>query len=210
MSTTSSSHTLSRLPTELLIRICSHLQVADLLSVQHSCRRFYNVISDSVFLQYILHTQINHLEAFLPLDVPLNDRVALLKRHKTAWKNLELNVFMQFKAGDRHRCSGYILQDGYLIYKPATLAAITHTPYYNYIDLRTPSHILLDCPLFTDARLTTSIVTSSRSLTLRNLFSDGKYIPRLLQFLENTKAAARPPVFTATEVTELDADEGIG
>ena len=140
MSTTSSSHTLSRLPTELLIRICSHLQVADLLSVQHSCRRFYNVISDSVFLQYILHTQINHLEAFLPLDVPLNDRVALLKRHKTAWKNLELNVFMQFKAGDRHRCSGYILQDGYLIYKPATLAAITHTPYYNYIDLHSLSN----------------------------------------------------------------------
>ena len=140
MSTTSSSHTLLRLPTELLIRICSHLHVADLLSVQHSCRRFYNVISDSVFLQYILHTEINHLEAFLPLDVPLNDRVALLKRHETAWKNLELNVFMQFKAGDRHRCSGYILQDGYLIYKPATLAAITHTPYYNYIDLHSLSN----------------------------------------------------------------------
>ena len=75
---------------------------------------------------------------------------------------------------------------------------------------RDPSHIILDCPLFTEARLTTSIITQSRSLTLRNLFSEGKYIPRLLQFLETTKAAARPPIFTATEVTELDADEGIG
>ena len=61
-----------------------------------------------------------------------------------------------------------------------------------------------------DARFTTHIVTPSRSLTLRNLFSDGKHIPRLLQFLEITKAAARPPIFTATEVTELDADKGIG
>ena len=142
MSTTSSFHTLPRLPTELLIRIFSHLQVADLLSVQHACRRFYDVISDSAFLQYILHTEINHLEAILPLDVPLNDRVALLKHHEIAWKNLKLNVFMQFKASNRHRCSGYILQDGYLIYKPATLAAITHTPYYNYIDL----HSLHDQP----------------------------------------------------------------
>ena len=140
MSTTSFSDTLSGLPTELLIRICSHLQVADLLSVQHSCRRFYDVISDSTFLQYIMHTEINHLEALLPLDVPLNDCVALLKRHETAWKNLELNVFMQFKTSDRHRCSGYILQDGYLISKPATLAATTHTPYYNYIDLHSLSN----------------------------------------------------------------------
>ena len=77
-----------------------------------------------------------------------------------------------------------------------------------------PSHgtlpILFDCPLFTEARLTTSIITQSCSLTLRNLFSEGKHIPCLLQFLETTKVAARPPIFSATEVTELDAEEGIG
>jgi hypothetical protein len=123
------------LPTELLIRIFVQLQVADLLSVQHTCRRFHDVISDSVSLQYILHTEINHLEALLPLDVSLNDRVALLKNHETVWKNLELNALIRFVASDRLRAHCYILQDGYLIYKAVILATITQMPQYGYLDL---------------------------------------------------------------------------
>ena len=73
-----------------------------------------------------------------------------------------------------------------------------------------PTHIILDCPLLTEARLTTSIITPSHTLTLRQLFLDGRHTSRLLKFLESTKAAARPPLFSVTEVTKLDADEGIG
>ena len=75
---------------------------------------------------------------------------------------------------------------------------------------RDPSHIILDCPLFDETRTLTRIVTTSHSLTLRQLMSDAKYIPRLLQFLDHTQAAARPPVFTAQERPDLEPAEGIG
>jgi hypothetical protein len=89
---TNTFYPLPELPTELLIQAFAQLQVADLLSVQHTCRRFYDVISDGASLQYILH-------------------------HETAWKNLELNTLIRFVASSGLRSHCYILQDGYLIYK---------------------------------------------------------------------------------------------
>ena len=130
---TNSSHTFPGFPTELLIRIFAYLQVADLLSVQRSCCRFYDVISDSASLQYILHTEINLLEDVLPADsdFSLNDRVALLKHHETAWNNLELNTFTQFAINEESPARCYILQDGYLIYKEN----FARTAKYGYTDL---------------------------------------------------------------------------
>ena len=132
---TNSSYPLLEFPTELIIRVFAYLQVADLMSVQHSCRRFYDIISDSVSLQYILHTEINLLEDFLPPDLSLNDRVALLKHHETAWKNLELNMSAQFLTSEDHKCHShcYLLQDGFLIYKAASTAR------YGYLDLYSSS-----------------------------------------------------------------------
>ena len=78
---TNSSDALPGFPTELLLRIFSFLQVTDLLSVQHSCCRFYDVISDSASLQYFLHTEVNLFEDLLPPNFSLEDRVALLKHH---------------------------------------------------------------------------------------------------------------------------------
>ena len=75
---------------------------------------------------------------------------------------------------------------------------------------RDPSHIILDCPLFQEARALTKIVTPSHTLTLRQLMSDGKFIPRFLQFLDHTRAAARPPVFSAQGQIDLELAEGIG
>ncbi len=130
---TNSSYTLPGLPTELLIRIFVRLQVADLLSVQHTCRRFCDVISGSASLQYFLRTEINLLEDLLPPDVSLHDRVALLKHHETAWNNLQLNLFTQFATSEASHAR-YILQDGYLIYK-----ALANTARYGYIDLYSSS-----------------------------------------------------------------------
>ena len=73
-----------------------------------------------------------------------------------------------------------------------------------------PSHIILDCPLFHEARALTKIVTPSHSLTLRQLLTESKFVPRLLQFLDITRAAARPPVFSTHEGTDLEPAEGIG
>ncbi|KAI9444502.1 hypothetical protein H4582DRAFT_2070239 [Lactarius indigo] len=91
MSTNSSNtntDTLLGLPTELLIRIFAHLPLEDLLSIQHTCRRFNGVVSGSDSLQYFLRTKIDLLDDLTPPDFSLRDRVALLKHHETAWTNL--------------------------------------------------------------------------------------------------------------------------
>ncbi|KAH9161560.1 hypothetical protein EDB89DRAFT_715560 [Lactarius sanguifluus] len=134
MSTDSDSDSLPVLPTELLIRIFSHLQVEDLLSVQHTCRRFCDVISGSASLQYFLCTEINLLKDLLPSDFPLRDRVSLLKHHETAWNNLQLNEFTRFLTCEESHARCYILQDGYLIYK-----AVGNTVQYGYLDLYSSS-----------------------------------------------------------------------
>ncbi|KAH9041299.1 hypothetical protein EDB85DRAFT_1470183 [Lactarius pseudohatsudake] len=123
-----SSGTLTGLPTELLIRIFAHLPLEDLLSVQHTCRRFCDVISGSASLQYFLRTEINLLEDHQAPNLSLHDRVALLKHHETAWNNLQLNEFTRFSTEASK--ARYILQDGYLIYN-----AVTNPSRYGYIDL---------------------------------------------------------------------------
>ena len=128
---TNSSDALPGFPTELLLRIFSFLQVTDLLSVQHSCCRFYDVISDSASLQYFLHTEVNLFEDLLPPNFSLEDRVALLKHHETAWNNLELNPFTQFVTGILTHARFYILQDGYLIYRSFTTAKYGYTDLYS-------------------------------------------------------------------------------
>ncbi len=131
----SSMPTLPRLPTEILIRIFSILQVADLLSVQHTCRRFHDVISVDTSLQYVLHTELNLLEDLLPPDVSLRDRLALLKQHETAWNNLQFNTFTRFAADEVHQAQHFILQEGYLIYKKVTPNRVR----YGYTDLYSSS-----------------------------------------------------------------------
>ena len=140
---TNSSGALPGFPTELLIRIFSHLQVADLLSAQHTCRRFHDAISDSASLQYFLLTEVNLLEDLSPPDYSLDERVALLKRHETAWNNLELNICAQFVTSkESHESHSlvhsyfYILQDGYLIYKLETEGYLAR---YGYMDLYSSS-----------------------------------------------------------------------
>ncbi len=131
MSTNASATTLPGLPTELLLRIFSLLQVADLLSAQHTCRRFNDVVSDSASFQYVLHTELNQLEDLLPPDVSLHDRVALLKHHGIAWNNLQLKPFTRFAGGEVPSADCFILQEGYLIYKKVA----AHTVRYGYTDL---------------------------------------------------------------------------
>ncbi|KAI9444501.1 hypothetical protein H4582DRAFT_821643 [Lactarius indigo] len=134
MSTNSSNtDTFPGLPTELLIRIFAHLPLEDLLSIQHTCRRFNDVVSGSASLQYFLRTEINLLEDLLPPDFSLHDRIALLKHHETAWNNLQLNEFTRLTTSETSKAR-YILQDGYLIYN-----AVTNPSRYSYIDLYSSS-----------------------------------------------------------------------
>ncbi|KAI9444504.1 hypothetical protein H4582DRAFT_2094395 [Lactarius indigo] len=124
---TTNSDTLTGLPTELIVRIFAYLPLEDLLSVQHTCHKFHDVISGSASLEYFLRTEINLLEDLLPLDLSLRDRVAFLRHHETAWNNLQLNEFTRLTTNEVSQAR-YILQDGYLIYK-----AVTNAAQYGYI-----------------------------------------------------------------------------
>jgi hypothetical protein len=97
--------------------------------------RFYDIISDSASLQYFLHTEINLLEDLSPPDFSLEDRVALLKHHETAWNNLELNLSARFVpvTSEWSHSHCYLLQDGFLIYKAV------YTAHYEYMDLYSSS-----------------------------------------------------------------------
>ena len=127
---------LPRLPTEVLVHIFALLQVADLFAVQQTCHRFYDIISDSVFLQYILYTKIKLLEDLLPpgVDVSFQDRIALLKHHEAAWNNLDFKTFT-LGVRDEINTNGYIIQDGYLIYNALATAR------YDYVDLYSISDV---------------------------------------------------------------------
>ncbi|KAI0306120.1 hypothetical protein B0F90DRAFT_1696177 [Multifurca ochricompacta] len=117
------SCSLLNLSTELLIRIFVYLPAIDLFSVQHTCHKFYGIVTSSIYLQYILRTQINGVDGILPPGFPLSERLELLRHHEKSWNNLQLNVFADFT---------YTLQDGYLIFKEAISVA-----QYRYVDLFT-------------------------------------------------------------------------
>ena len=75
---------------------------------------------------------------------------------------------------------------------------------------RSPTHIIIECPLFAEARAASKITTPSHTLSMRDLLSSSKFTPRFLSFLEASRAAARPPIFTSLETPDLDLTEGIG
>ncbi len=130
--------TVPELPTELLLRVFSLLQVTDLLSVQHTCRRFHDVVSDSASLQYFLRTKVNLLEDFMPPHVSLCDRLAILKRHEAAWNNLQLSPPSRFVTNEGPHDRYYILQDGHLIYKAVTDIGSAR---FGFIDLNSSSFL---------------------------------------------------------------------
>ena len=132
---------LPRLPTEVLVHIFALLQVADLFAVQQTCHRFYDIISDSVLLQYTLYTKIKLLEDLLPpgVDVSFQERIALLKHHEAAWNNLDFKTFT-LGVRDDINTHCYILQDGYLIYNALTALA-ADIARYDYMDLYSISDV---------------------------------------------------------------------
>lgn len=123
---------LLNLSTELLVQILSYLPVVDLFSVQRTCRKILHIVAGTTYLQYVIRTQINGVDDFLPPspDVPYTERLKLLRRHEESWNGLQFNKFAQFTTSVPHpEC--YILQDGYLIYED--LSGTTFR--YGYTDL---------------------------------------------------------------------------
>lgn len=91
------------IPTELLIRILSKLSCDDLCLLQGTCRRFKDIISGTPYLEYLLHTGIDNVDDLLPPDVPLPERVELLKLHERSWSGLRFNLFSESSIHDSSR-----------------------------------------------------------------------------------------------------------
>jgi hypothetical protein len=111
-----SQRTLLNLSTELLIQILSYLPPADLFSVQRTCHKIRQIVVGTTYLQYILRTQINGVDDFLPPDLPYPERLERLRRHEKTWNRLQFNLFAEFTT-NVPQTDCYILRNGYLIYE---------------------------------------------------------------------------------------------
>ena len=118
------------LSTELLIHIFAYLPFTDMFSVQSTCRRVYHIISETAYLQYILHSHLNGVEDLLPPNCPFSERLELLRHHEKTWNDLQFNLYSEFSANVNDYSRKTIIQDGYLIYR-----SNTDLTQYGYIDL---------------------------------------------------------------------------
>ena len=127
----SESHrSLLNLSTELLVQILAYLPAVDLFSVQRTCHKIRHIVAGTTYLQYILRTQINGVDDFLPSDVPYPDRLELLRQHEKSWNGLQFNLFAEFTTNiPQPDC--YTLRDGYLIYEDLSDTVLR----YGYTDL---------------------------------------------------------------------------
>ena len=123
--------TLFDLSTELLIEILTYLPVADLLSMQHTCRTMRSIIGGTVYLQYIVRTHINGVNDFLPPEFLYSERLELLGRHEQSWNTLQVNLLTECPPNIAFPNHKFILQDGYLIYD----YLIGREKQYSYTDL---------------------------------------------------------------------------
>ncbi len=121
---------LLNLSTELLIQILSYLLAVDLFSVQRTCRKIRHIVAGTTYLQYILRTQINGVDDFLPPNFPYTERLKLLRRHEESWNGLQFHLFAE-STTSVPQPNVYTLRDGYLIYEGLSGTTLR----YAYTDL---------------------------------------------------------------------------
>ena len=115
------------LSTELLIHVFAYLPVTDLFSVQSTCRRIYDIVAETSYLQYILHSHLNGVDDYLPPNCPFPVRLELLRQHEKAWNDLQFNLHSEFSTNGNYT---NMIQDGYLISR-----SNTDLTQYRYVDL---------------------------------------------------------------------------
>lgn len=106
------------LPDEVLLSMAIKLSLVDLLSLNHSCRRFFILISQSSLMQYLIRTMRNGLHDPLITDTSIPQRIKSLEIWERAWLDLtvsEPSQCFQLSAiglDDPKRCT---VQSGILI-----------------------------------------------------------------------------------------------
>ena len=74
--------------------------------------------------------------------------------------------------------------------------------------LRSPSHIIIACPLHYQHRVNSGIHSFNGTLPLRTLFSAREGTPKLLSFLQGSRAAFRPLDLGPINLARRESDDG--
>ena len=102
------------LPTELLVKILTHLPIKGLFSVRWTCRTLKDIIASTACLQYIIRAYINGVEDSLPLNFPHSKRLEFLRHHEQSRSNLQFDLCTDYISNMSYP-SPIVIQDGYLI-----------------------------------------------------------------------------------------------
>ena len=78
------------LSTELVIHILSYLSVRDVGACVQASRRLRSIVSDSLYLQYLVRTQIAGVQDPLNPGPSIYERIAILERWERAWRGMDL------------------------------------------------------------------------------------------------------------------------
>ena len=137
------------LPTELLIKIFTDLDVRDLGSCLLTCRRLKDIIQDTCLLQYLIQTALAGVhDPLIQSGPPLTHRLESLKRWSEAWhwpgaylRSPSRVLTPTCKSSSSSSSStDFILCDDYLIALDfGGRQGYRHVAGYEWLDLRNPS-----------------------------------------------------------------------
>lgn len=133
------------LPTELLIKVFTDLDVSDFGSCLLTCRRLKATIQDSSLLQYLIHTALSGVyDPLLQSGPPLTYRLKSLERWSDAWRQpgayLRSSSRVLTRTSKSSMCTDFILCDDYLIALDfGGRHGYRHAAGYEWLDLRNPS-----------------------------------------------------------------------
>lgn len=131
------------LPTELLIKIFTDLDVSDLGSCLLTCRKLKAIIQDSCLLQYLIHTALAGVhDALFQSGLTLRCRLESLWRWSDTWHHP--GAYLRFPSrvlnGTAKSSTEFILRDDYLIALDfGGRHGHRHVGGYEWLDLRNPS-----------------------------------------------------------------------
>ena len=83
------------LPIELLIHTLTFLPLPDILSCQRVNQFIYNVVAQSVLLQYVIEAKAACVEDNPRSTLTVSDRLALLRRREAAWAKFKFNFHIR-------------------------------------------------------------------------------------------------------------------
>jgi hypothetical protein len=122
---------------EILIEILAHLPLRDIVACKLTCRKLYDVIAHSSFLQYIIETLLAGVHDPLIPGASIVERLSVLKAFEATWRDLDVRQrTAQITRGAAWPWLNYTVHDEYLLAVRGDSEDPNQPPGYSYIDLR--------------------------------------------------------------------------